>query len=66
MIDQTVFFASLSGGVLWRRVTSTPSERGQFTVQSVGSSFEPLTLFLSPSEASQWAKVLNDYADGAK
>ena len=67
MSSQTVFFASLSGGVLERRLmTRSPSEAAQFTVRSSGSSFEPLTVFLSPSEAAQWAAVLTEYADGAK
>ena len=62
-MSDTVFFASLTGGVLERRLTSRPRDKGQFTVRSQGSSFEPLTVFLSPAEAVQWAAELTKYAE---
>ena len=65
MSAQTVFFASLTGGVLERRLMTRSTDKAQFTVRSAGSSFEQLTVFLSPSEAAQWARVLAEYADGA-
>ena len=58
-----VFFASLSGGFLERRLATRPSDKGQFAVLPAGTSFEPLTVFLSRAEAAQWASVLYKYSE---